>query len=298
MAQRLFITGGAGYLGAELVQRALAAGWQVTATYFSSHPAIAGARWLPLDIRDASGVDRAFAAQRPDVLIHTAYRQDGPDMWSATVRGTEVIAQACQASGVRLIHLSSDALFDGEPRGGRYTEADDPSPITPYGEAKAAAEQLVEQIDATALVVRTSLIYGGAQPSDHERLVFDCLKGHADLAFFTDELRCPIAVGDLAAALPELAPRAISGRLHIAGAEVISRYGFAQAIAAAHGYDPRRLRAGSSVASGVRRPRNCALDISKAQHVVHLPLRGVNTVLGAMYCDRWLTAKGLLKGAL
>jgi len=278
--KRLLITGGAGYLGAALAQQALVAGWHVTATCFSSHPVIVGAEWLPLDIRDAPAVERAFAAQCPDVVIHTAYRRDGPDMWSATVQGTNVIARACQASGVRLIHLSSDALFDGEPPNGCYTEADDPSPITPYGEAKAAAEQLVEQIDATALVVRTSLIYGGAQPSGHERLVVDCLNGQADLAFFTDELRCPIVVGDLAAALLELAPRAISGRLHIAGAEVISRYGFARAVAAAHGYDPERLRAGSSAARGMRRPRNCALDISKAQNLVHTQLRGVNTVLG------------------
>jgi dTDP-4-dehydrorhamnose reductase len=288
MPQRLLITGGAGYLGTELVQQALAAGWDLAATFFSSHPAISGVEWLPLDIRDAPAVERAFAMQRPDVVIHTAYRQSGPDMWSATVQGTEVIAHACQAYGARLIHLSSDALFDGEPLGGRYTEADDPSPITPYGEAKAAAEQLVEQMSATALVVRTSLIYSGAEPSGHEQLIFDCLTGRADLAFFTDELRCPLAVGDLAAALLELAPRPISGRLHIAGTEVISRYAFARAVAAAHGYDPERLRAGTSATSGMRRPRNCALDSSKAQKLIQTQLRGVSSVLGRY--DRQATA--------
>jgi dTDP-4-dehydrorhamnose reductase len=278
--KRLLITGGAGYLGAELAQQALAAGWDVTATCFSSHPAIAGVEWLPLDIRETAAVDQAFAVQRPDVAIHTAYRQRGPDMWSATVEGTKVIARACQASGARLIHLSSDALFDGEPPNGRYTEADDPNPITPYGEAKAAAEQLAEQICATALVVRTSLIYGGAKPSTHEQLILDALAGRADVAFFTDELRCPIAVGDLAAAILELAPRPIGGRLHIAGAEAISRYGFARAVAAAGGYDPSRLRAAPSAASGVRRPRNCALDSSKAQQLIQTRLRGVSDVLG------------------
>jgi dTDP-4-dehydrorhamnose reductase len=280
MPSRLLITGGAGYLGAELVQQALTAGWDLTATFFSSHPAIAGVEWLPLDVRDALAVEQAFARHRPEVVIHTAYRQNGPDMWSATVRGSQVIARACQASGARLIHLSSDALFDGEPLGGRYTEADDPSPITPYGEAKAAAEQLVEQISATALVVRTSLIYGGAEPSSHEQLIVACLNGRLDLAFFTDELRCPIAVGDLAAALLELAPRSNSGRLHVAGAEVVSRYAFARAVAAAHGYDPERLRAGSSAASGMRRPRNCALDSGKAQKLIQTQLRGVSDVLG------------------
>ncbi len=280
MAQRLFITGGAGYLGAELIQQALTGGWDVTTTFFSSHPMIAAVQWLPLDIRDAVAVEQAFARQRPDIVIHTAYRQNGPDMRPTTVHGTELVARACEASGARLIHLSSDALFDGQPPNGRYTEADDPCPITPYGEAKAAAERLVEQISPAALIVRTSLIYGGAEPSVHEQLIFDALAGRADLAFFTDELRCPIAVGDLAAALLDLAPLAISGRLHIAGAEVISRYAFARALATAHGHDPIGLRAGSSATSAMRRPRNCALDISKAQNLLQTQLRGVSDVLG------------------
>src|SRR6266511_1854306 len=114
-----------------------------------------------------------------------------------------------------LIHMSSDALFDGT-RAGSYSEIDDPSPITPYGEAKAAAERLVADVHPAALIVRTSLIYGGAQPGPHEQLVLDTLAGRVDVAFFTDELRCPITVGDLAAALLELAPADQAGRLHIA----------------------------------------------------------------------------------
>ena len=278
--QRLLITGGAGYLGAELTRQALGAGWNVGASYFSAHPDIAGATWLPLDVREAGAVAQAFAEQRPGVVIHTAYRQSGPDLWSTTVDGTEVVARACKTYGAHLIHLSSDALFDGEPHNGRYSEADDPSPITPYGEAKAAAERLVEQLLPDALVVRTSLIYGGATPSDHERRVLEALSGDANLAFFTDELRCPVAVIDLAAAILELAPRALGGRLHIAGDEVASRYEFARAIAAAHGHDPSHVRAGSSAASGMRRPRNCALDIGKAQGLVQTRLRGVSEVLG------------------
>ena len=158
-------------------------------------------------------------------------------------------------------------------------KADDPSPITPYGEAKAAAERLVAEAHPAALIVRTSLIYGGAQPGPHEQLVLDALAGQADVAFFTDELRCPIAVGDLAAALLEVAPTDRSGRLHIAGADVVSRYEFAQLVAAAHGQDPTRLRAATSATSSVRRPRNCALDSSLARQLLQTRLRGVREVL-------------------
>jgi dTDP-4-dehydrorhamnose reductase len=156
---------------------------------------------------------------------------------------------------------------------------DEPSPITPYGEAKAAAERLVAESYPAALVVRTSLLYGGDQPGQHEQLVLDTLAGNADIAFFTDELRCPIAVGDLAAALLELARTDRAGRLNIAGADIVSRYEFAQRVAAAHGQDPAQLRAATSATSDIRRPRNCALDSSRAQQFLRTKLRGVREVL-------------------
>jgi dTDP-4-dehydrorhamnose reductase len=275
--QRLFITGGAGYLGSELVRQA-ARGWDVVATFFARRPKIAGARWTQLDIRDEAALERALAGARPDVVIHTAYRQSGPDLWSISAEGAGVVARAARAGGVRLIHMSSDALFDGE-RAGAYTEADDPSPITPYGEAKAEAERLVAAADPASLIVRTSLIYGGAEPGQHERLILDALAGTADVAFFTDELRCPIAVGDLAAALLELARLPVHGRLHVAGADTVSRYEFARRVAAAHGHDPDRLRSAESIASGQRRPRNCAMDSGQAQGMIRTRLRGVREVL-------------------
>ena len=275
---RILITGGTGYLGAELIQQARVGGWDVGATSFSSLPDNQDVAWMRLDIRDQPAVSRTFDAWRPAVVIHTAYRQRGPDLWSTSAEGAGVVARVAREAGARLIHMSSDALFDGT-RAGSYSESDDPSPITPYGEAKAAAERLVAEAHPAALIVRTSLIYGGAQPSPHEQLALDALTGQADVAFFTDEQRCPIAVGDLAAALLELAPADQAGRLHIAGADVVSRYEFAQLVASAHGQDPARLRAATSATSSVRRPRNCALDSGLARRLLRTRLRGVREVL-------------------
>ena len=125
------------------------------------------------------------------------------------------------------------------------------------------------------------MIYGIDEPLDiHTRFVLSLLDGERDAVLFSDEYRCPIFVGDLAAALLELAQTTYAGLLNIAGAERVSRYAFGQLLAAAHGRDSAKLRAGRNAESGLRRPRNCTLDISRARALLRTPLRGVSEVLG------------------
>jgi dTDP-4-dehydrorhamnose reductase len=271
--RRLLITGASGYLGGALTAAARTAGWQVTGTRHT-----AGGDGVVLDVRDRRAVDALVARVKPDVVVHTAYQQSGPDMWAVNESGSRAVAAAAAGAGARLLHLSTDFVFDGELRR-PYREDDQPWPVTEYGHSKLAAERAVAELAPSALVVRTSLIYGGAVPGPHERLVLDALAGRVEVRFFEDELRSPVAAPDLAAALLELAVGDACGILHVAGPEPVSRLEFARLIAAAHGGDPALLRSAASAQQAQRRPLDCLLDSSRAHRLLKTRLRGVRETL-------------------
>ena len=105
------------------------------------------------------------------------------------------VALAAAAAGARLVHVSSDAVFSGAAPS--YDETRQPDPVTPYGAAKAAAETAVKGVTPDAVIARTSLIIGDGD-FQHERLVHALASGAAAGVLFTDEVRCPVHVTDLA----------------------------------------------------------------------------------------------------
>lgn len=280
--RRLLITGGTGYLGAELVRLAAAAGWDVTASHLGTEPPAGPGpvHWCRLDVTDAPAVQAVVGQVAPDAVVHTAYLREGPRAAEVIIGGTAAVAAAARAAGARLVTLSTDVVFDGE-RAGAYTEDDPAMPISAYGSAKLAAEAAALAADPHALVVRTSLLYGGPAPGPHEVAALEAAHGDRDAVFFTDEIRCPTQVGDLAGALLELVGTDATGPLHVAGADAVSRYEFARLVVAAAGLPADRLRAGDSRSAGLARPRNCALDCTRAGRLVTDPPRGVYEVLGA-----------------
>ncbi len=133
--------------------------------------------------------------------------------------------------------------------------------------------------DPGAVLVRTSLIYGGpgGGVSKHERLALEAARGYTDVAFFADEIRSPAQVSDLAAAMLELCERpGVAGPLHVAGPDAVSRLELARLFCAARGVDASALRAGTAPPG---RPRDCALDVGRAAGLLRTPLRGVRAVL-------------------
>jgi len=238
----LWITGATGYLGRELARL---------------RP---DADTTRVEVRDPSALAAHVERTRPDAVVHTAYRTEE---WDTNAVGAANVARA--ARGARLLHLSTDVVFSGR-KGTPYLEEDEPDPVNAYARSKAEAERGVAAAHPEALIVRTSLIYGGAEPSKHELAALD-----PGRVFYVDEIRSAVQVGDLAAALLELLALDCSGALHVAGADAVSRAEFA------------RLAAGREVRTSPAppgRPLDCSLDSVRAQAMIRTRLRGVREVLG------------------
>jgi dTDP-4-dehydrorhamnose reductase len=265
MPDRILITGATGHLGRKTAERAADAGWSVVGTYFTTATKAATER---VDIRDPIAVRELLQRVRPDVVVHTAA---GRDDWRVIADGAAHLAVAAAALGVRLVHVSSDAVFAG--REVDYDEAALPDPVTRYGAAKAAAETAVRAIAPTAAVVRTSLILGDGRGA-HEVLTHELISGQADGVLFTDQIRKPVHVDDLADALLELATNEYRGVINVAGPDVISRYDLGVLVAQRDGLDPALLPMGMIAELGLKLAADVRLRTDAASSLLRTRLRG------------------------
>lgn len=269
---RILIVGGSGFLGREVARQATAAGHAVTATFASRAGSLPGVRWLPLDLRRAGESEAVVEEVRPDVVVNAAYRKGD---WGATADGPVRLAVAAGACS-RLVHVSSDAVFSGSDV--RYDESATPDPVTPYGAAKAAAETAIRLLAPGAVIARTSLILGdGGSP--HEDFVHELAGGGRDGVLFTDVIRCPVHVADLAAALLELAATDHTGVCHLGGPDAVSRHELGVLIAARDGLDAARLPAGRRADVHTPGALDVRLDSGRTQRTLRTRLRGAREFL-------------------
>lgn len=264
---RLLVTGAAGLLGSELLHLAE---HEVIPTYHSQ-PVPGG---VHLDILRPAELRDVIRTVRPDGIIHTAFNQWD---WATTADGAANIAVAAQ--GARLVFVSSDVVFGG--RATPYDEDEQPCPVTPYGAAKAAAETAVRAIDPSAVIARTSIIVGHDGRSSTERLVHGLAAGEPG-ALFTGNIRCPVHVTDLAAALLELLVSDVNGVIHVGGPRALNRLELGRMIAARDGLDPDALAFVPGSPSDVR------LDSRRAEKLLKTRLRAPNEYL----------ARGVLQAAI
>jgi dTDP-4-dehydrorhamnose reductase len=275
---RILITGGGSYLGRHLVPLA-AQSHPVCYTFFQNDPL--GLDFAEqVDVREATAVTKLITQFQPQVIIHTVGSNRGSDVGGVIRQGTQNVVRAAAIIGARLIHLSTDSIFDGlHPP---YDETAVPSPVNEYGRAKADAESIVAA-HPNHVIVRTSLIYG-LQEMDHGTAwMARALTAGEPVQLFDNQIRNPVWVETLSRACLELAAHSFIGILNIAGRQVMSRAAFSLKLLDYWQVRPRTaLTIGPAV--GGHWPLDCRLDLCRATAVLNTPLLGVDEVLKTQVC--------------
>ena len=221
----VLLTGGGGQLGTAIAFRAPAAAGMVVRTR------------AELDISAPAAVAREFAATRPELVINAAaYTQvdaaeaAAEEAERVNATGPALLAAACRAAGARLLHISTDYVFDGS-RPVAWTPADAPRPLSVYGQSKRRGELAVlAELGERACIVRSSWLYA-ARGRNFLTRILALASERPRLTVVADQIGAPTAVASLAAVLWELAARPVGGVHHWCDSGVASWYDFAVAAA-------------------------------------------------------------------
>jgi dTDP-4-dehydrorhamnose reductase len=245
---RVLVTGAAGMLGRDVVAAAGDAGHEVAALARAD-----------LDITDAEAVAAAVRAARPDAVINCAAWTDVDGAEAAEAAATAVngagaghLAAVAAEASARLVHVSSDYVFDGRARE-PYLEDAPTAPLSAYGRSKLAGERAVAAAGGRHAIVRSSWLFG-----PHGRNFVDTMRRlgaeRDELAVVDDQVGCPTYTGHLAPALLTIAERGLTGLLHVAGDGKCSWFELAGATFAEAGL-PCRVRPQSTADAGRPAPR-------------------------------------------
>jgi dTDP-4-dehydrorhamnose reductase len=265
----VWVTGANGLIGNYLVQ---------TAPQFAPRWRLRALTRAEFDLLDFAVVEREFAKDKPQLIIHCAAisavgdAQKNPALAQrVNVEVTKLLAEL--AAEISFIFFSTDLVFDG--RKGNYAEMDAVNPLHLYGETKVAAEEIVLK-NPRHLVVRTSL-NGGRSPSGNrafnEQLRRSLREAGQGMTLFTDEFRCPIPAVETARAVWELVEKKCAGIYHVAGAEKLSRLQIGELLVKRWPEVTAKIKSGSAKDfPGPQRALDTSLDVSKAQKVLSRPL--------------------------
>jgi dTDP-4-dehydrorhamnose reductase len=251
---RVFITGGRGFVGSNLVE------------VFARHgDEIAAPPRAEVDIADPVAVSRSVADFEPDAIVHCAILNDltrlaerRRDAWDAYVGATRNVVDAANEAGAHVVLVSTDWVFDGTQ--GPATEEEPPNPVNAYGFLKAASELVVAERAQRGAVARISGVQGlhRARPEtprsqDHGFGYFvaslvDALRAGEPFTVWEGDDINMVATPTLATDAGELIRRILgreaTGIFHCCGGESVTRAQLALAAVEAFGLDPELLRFG------------------------------------------------------
>jgi dTDP-4-dehydrorhamnose reductase len=256
--------------------------------------------YTQLDISNRSDVKSLITSYRPDVILNAAAMTnvdlcelEREQAWKMNVTGVEHLVEVCRRINAKLIHVSTDYVFDG--KNGNYKEEDRANPVNYYGKTKLAGENVIISSGIDFAILRTVLVYGiGVKVKNNFALwVINNLNDSKQIRCVDDQISNPTHVFDLALAMKKTIERNAFGMFHISGPETISRYDFAIRAAEIFGFDRSLISKvkTSDLEQRAVRPMNTSFCIEKAKN--HLHYSPMTITQGLMMMQQDLTGINL-----
>lgn len=267
-------------LGTNVLLTALEAGHEVTATSNTRSMRQPGVEWRKADLTSATAAKALLTNTRPDWVIHCAGATDvdrceeDPKWAIALNRDTASnVAEGASKARAALVHVSTDAVFDGSP--GPHRESDEARPINVYGASKLEGEQVVLEKHPGAAIVRTNF-YGWSPPGrlSLAEWFLDKLRAGDPCDGFTDIRINPLLANQLASVLLRILEVGLSGVYHVGSEDTVSKYDFGVSLAKAFALDSSLIRPVGVDTGRLRaaRPRNLSLESEKVERALGLKL--------------------------
>lgn len=202
-----------------------------------------------LDITKKDDVKKLASEFLPDLMINCAAftnvdlcESERELSWKINVDAVKNLIIAARIHGSKIIHFSTDYVFDG--RNGPYSEEDTPNPISFYGREKLASENALKTSDIPYVIIRTLVLYGtGVNVKPNFALwLIDSLKNGMPVNVVTDQISNVTMIEDLALGALKISDRGCTGIYNIAGSDILSRFDFAMNLCEVFGFDKKLVR--------------------------------------------------------
>ena len=280
--KKVLITGGSGLLG---VNSALVKRFE--------HDIILGLHNRAIDLSNVecrfvnlqsfSAIQEEVYSLKPDLILNATgltsvelCEENKELAHDVNCRIASDLAIICQKSSIKLVHISTDHLFDGSQKNSLETEA--PCPLNEYGLSKLRAEERVLTANTDALIVRTNFYgWGTSYRSSFSDFIIKSLRANRQIELFSDVYYTPIIIEELINTIFEIVSLDAKGIFNVVGSERLSKFEFGQKVAKVFQLDTS-LIVESSIEQKVglvKRPSDMSLSNQKVSDLLKRDLGGV-----------------------
>ena len=243
--------------------------------------------YISLDITNKEKVKSVVKDYKPDIIINAAAytNVDGCETerelsWKVNVDAVKHLIIASRYNASKIIHISTDYIFDGVKGG--YDEDSTPNPLSFYGKSKLASENALFASGVSSAVIRTMIVYGNGKNvrKNFALWLIDKLGNNQPVKIVDDQFGMPTMVDDLGLALVRIVDRERTGIYNVCGSEYLSRYEFALKLADVFEYDSGMIEPikTAELQQAAARPMNSSFVLLKAE--TELGLKTLNVTDG------------------